>query len=221
MERGRSSKPEVAKSSASGSSGAMFLVLIASLFTSIVCFYVYSSRDGAGSTTVNSNRELGALFTMSASNRNNNNSNKRKKRKNNNPFDEALKEQQIALDGAATSTPRSDSNAEETHASLTRLYKAFNRDSGDLVDSINMSRARDWKHHFRDSSKEELPISLPRWGSYSPGIYFGLKTRSAPTSLSTGTYPNPNLRAIARGPSLYLILLFDRHPVARSCPRQV
>ena len=51
------------------------------------------------------------------------------------------------------------------------------------LDSTAWQKGTSWntQHRFNISS----PIQLPLWGSYRPGIYFGMKTRS-PISISTG-----------------------------------
>ena len=51
------------------------------------------------------------------------------------------------------------------------------------LDSTAWQKGSSWnsEHRFNISS----PIPLPLWGSYRPGIYFGMKTRS-PVSMSTG-----------------------------------
>lgn len=51
------------------------------------------------------------------------------------------------------------------------------------ADSAACQKATSWNngHRFNISS----PMALPLWGSYRPGIYFGMKTRT-PVALSTG-----------------------------------
>ena len=52
-----------------------------------------------------------------------------------------------------------------------------------IKDAISCQKGSSWntEHSFNISS----PIKLPLWGSYRPGVYFGMKTRT-PMALSTG-----------------------------------
>jgi mannosyl-oligosaccharide glucosidase len=46
--------------------------------------------------------------------------------------------------------------------------------------------ANNWKNHYNDKLITPNLFHLPIWGSFRPGIYFGMKSRTVPVSLSTG-----------------------------------
>ena len=74
-----------------------------------------------------------------------------------------------------SASPSAMDNLQATHSSLSSLL---------LSKSSRFWRTHHGFEHLRSSSSY---TTLPFWGSYRPGIYFGLKTRAAqPVSLATG-----------------------------------